>query len=156
MKHFISIHQSEFGTRHLTSGFRGRFFRRGPRFFYGGAPYFWGPAVGFSFYGAPGYYYPGYSYDDDQERPAYRGAPRSESDSKDSKDPKDAREPNDGKDDLGMDLQRALAHEGYYRGPIDGQIGSGSRAAIRAYQSDHGLEATGRIDGALLRSLHIE
>jgi peptidoglycan hydrolase-like protein with peptidoglycan-binding domain len=62
----------------------------------------------------------------------------------------------DGKDDLASELQRALSQEGYYRGPIDGDIGSGSRAAIRAYQSDHGLEPTGRIDAALLHSLHIE
>ena len=134
------------GRRHLTSDFHRRFFRRGPRYFYGGAPFFWGPAVGFSFYGAPGYYYPGY-YADGPDRPTYRGEPRAEVEARDGKD---------GKGDLASELQRALAQEGYYRGPIDGEIGSGSRAAIRAYQSDHGLEPTGRMDAALLRSLHIE
>jgi len=167
MKHITSIHAlfaalclaapvtgfgssgapGDFQRRHLTSGFHGRYFHRGPRFFYGGAPFFWGPAIGFSFYGAPGYYYPGSYYGDGPDRPAYRGVPRGETDAKDT---------NDGKDDLGMDLQRALASQGYYHGPIDGEIGSGSRAAIRAYQSDHGLEVTGRMDAALLRSLHIE
>ena len=52
-------------------------------------------------------------------------------------------------------VQRALAGRGYYGGPIDGDIGPGSRAAIRAYQADHGMEVTGEIDGPLLRSLGI-
>lgn len=105
---------------------------------------FWGPAIGFSFYGSPGYYYPGYYNEDGPDRPTYRGIPRTETDARDAKD------------DLGVDVQRSLAHQGYYHGPLDGEIGSGSRAAIRAYQSDHGLEPTGRIDSALLRSLHID
>jgi Putative peptidoglycan binding domain len=123
--------------QHLSSRFHGHFYHRGPRFFYGGGfPLFWGPAIGFSFYGSPGYY-----YEDGPDRPTYRGTP-----------PSDA----GGGDDLGVDVQRDLARQGYYHGPIDGEIGPGSRAAIRAYQSDHGLEVTGRIDNALLRSLHID
>ena len=31
-----------------------------------------------------------------------------------------------------IDVQRGLARRGYYRGPIDGDIGPGSRAGIRA------------------------
>jgi hypothetical protein len=58
-------------------------------------------------------------------------------------------------DDLAVDVQRALARRGYYRGPIDGDIGPGSRSAIRAYQYDRGLAATGRIDQSLLRSLRL-
>ena len=38
-------------------------------------------------------------------------------------------------------------------GSIDGDIGPGSRSAIRNYQADRGLAPTGRIDSALLRSL---
>jgi hypothetical protein len=133
--------QSDLRERHLTSGFHGHFFHRGPRFFRGGGPVFWGPAIGFSFYGSPGYYYPGYYNEDGPDRPTYRGSPRMETDVR---------------DDLGVDVQRSLAHQGYYHGAFDGEIGSGSRAAIRAYQSDHGLEPTGRIDNALLRSLHID
>jgi len=167
MKHLTSIHAllaalclaapvasvaapdggSDHRERHLTSGFRGRYFHRGPRFFYGGAPFFWGPAVGFSFYGAPGYYYPGYAYDDGPDRPAYRAVPHPEA---------EARNARDGRDELWVDVQRSLADRGYYHGPLDGEIGAGSRAAIRAYQSDHGLEVTGRIDNTLLRSLHID
>ncbi len=58
-------------------------------------------------------------------------------------------------DGLSVDVQRELRRRGYYRGPIDGDIGYGSRAAIRSYQHDRGLSATGRIDSTLLRSLGI-
>ena len=53
------------------------------------------------------------------------------------------------------DVQRALKRRGYYSGAVDGDIGPGSRAAIREYQADHGLRVTGRVDGSLLRSLGI-
>lgn len=56
---------------------------------------------------------------------------------------------------LAVEVQSALKRRGYYRGAIDGAIGSGSRAAIRAYQRDRGLSVTGRIDSGLLRSLGI-
>jgi His-Xaa-Ser repeat protein HxsA len=56
---------------------------------------------------------------------------------------------------LEVDVQRALKRRGYYRGGLDGDIGPASRAAIRAYQSEHGLAINGRIDSALLRSLGI-
>jgi hypothetical protein len=36
-------------------------------------------------------------------------------------------------------LQQQLARAGYYRGPIDGIIGSRTRYALRAYQHDHGM-----------------
>ena len=53
-------------------------------------------------------------------------------------------------------VQRALARRGYYHGPIDGQIGPGSRRAIASYQAHHGLRATGLIGPSLLRSLHLD
>ena len=56
---------------------------------------------------------------------------------------------------LEVDVQRALKRRGYYSGAIDGDIGPGSRSAIRSYQADRGLAVTGRIDSALLRSLGI-
>ena len=52
-----------------------------------------------------------------------------------------------------IDVQRGLARRGYYRGPIDGDIGPGSRASIRAFQSDNGFAPTGRIDRGLLEAL---
>jgi len=54
-----------------------------------------------------------------------------------------------------MDVQRELAKRRYYRGPIDGDLGRYSRAAIRAYQKDRRLPVSGRIDRPLLRSLRL-
>ena len=59
-------------------------------------------------------------------------------------------------DELTVEVQRALHHEGYYRGEVDGDLGSGTRAAIRRYQSENHLDVTGRIDRTLLRSLGID
>jgi hypothetical protein len=59
-------------------------------------------------------------------------------------------------DDLAVDVQRELRRRGYYRGSIDGDIGPGTRSAIRDYQYDRGLPATGRIDSSLIRSLGID
>ena len=56
---------------------------------------------------------------------------------------------------LEIDVQRALAHRGYYGGPVDGDIGPQTRAAIRAYQVDRGLPVSGRVDGSLLHSLKL-
>lgn len=50
-------------------------------------------------------------------------------------------------------VQRALAQRGYYRGPIDGDMGPGSRAAVARYQADNGMKPTGAINDGLLRSL---
>ena len=50
-------------------------------------------------------------------------------------------------------VQRELAQRGFYRGPIDGDIGPGSRAAIARYQSTYGLPVTGSITSSLLHSL---
>ncbi|MBA2431371.1 MAG: peptidoglycan-binding protein [Chthoniobacterales bacterium] len=49
-----------------------------------------------------------------------------------------------------MAVQQRLAAAGFYRGRIDGVIGSGTRAAIRAYQRANGLPGNGRIDTRLL------
>ena len=94
---------------------------------YGNSPYYYSrPSVGISFYSRPSY-------------STYRGRQVYSSYS----------------DSLAVDVQRELRRRGYYRGPIDGDIGPGSRSAIRAYQYDRGLSATGRIDSSLLRSLGI-
>jgi len=58
-------------------------------------------------------------------------------------------------DDLAVDVQRELRRRGYYRGSIDGDVGPGTRNAIRAYQYDRGLSVSGRIDRSLLRALGI-
>ncbi|AFA49437.1 D-Ala-D-Ala carboxypeptidase family metallohydrolase [Acetobacterium woodii] len=45
-------------------------------------------------------------------------------------------------------IQEALIRAGYFPGPVDGQDGPLTRAAIKAFQSDHGLTADGLV-GAL-------
>ena len=92
---------------------------------YGSYPYY-GSSFGLTLSTRPTYY---------NESTYYRGVTR------------------DSSDELAVDVQRALARRGYYHGAIDGGIGSGTRAAIRRYQYDRGLEVTGRIDRSLLRSL---
>jgi hypothetical protein len=49
-------------------------------------------------------------------------------------------------------LQTALKKEGFYKGPIDGIVGSQTRAAVKAYQKSKGL-ATGGITHAVIKSL---
>jgi hypothetical protein len=108
-----------------------------------------------SYYSSPRYYssgyYGGYGYGSSfgyYSRPAvvlsYSSTPRYESVSR-----------YDDGDSLEMDVQQALRRRGYYRGAVDGDIGPGSRAAIRTYQADHGLTVNGRIDSGLLRSLRL-
>jgi len=57
---------------------------------------------------------------------------------------------------LAMSVQTKLAEQGYYRGQIDGIVGSGSLQAIRQFQSDHRLAVTGKIDPKLLKALGID
>ncbi len=55
--------------------------------------------------------------------------------------------------DVVVDAQRALGRRGYYHGAVDGCVGPGTRAAIRAWQSDCRLPITGALDTPTLRSL---
>ena len=57
---------------------------------------------------------------------------------------------------VGSNVQASLAQQGYYDGPIDGEIGRGTRAAIAHYESDNGLQVNGVIDEPLLVSLRLE
>jgi hypothetical protein len=50
-------------------------------------------------------------------------------------------------------VQSDLARQGYYRGVIDGVYGPQTRVAITRYQSNHGLQVTGSLTTATLRSL---
>jgi hypothetical protein len=49
--------------------------------------------------------------------------------------------------------QERLARQGYYRGQIDGVLGPETHRAIRRYQSDHGLPATGYLTTETRQSL---
>jgi len=60
-----------------------------------------------------------------------------------------------GGNSIELEVQRELARNGYYRGPIDGDVGYGTRTSIRAYQLDYGLAPTGYIDSELLVSLQL-
>jgi len=114
-------------------GFGGGRWHGGYGYGYGGwgwgGPFFWGPAWGVSVYDYPDDYYSG-------DGRVYRGIRRDEN-----------------SDNLAVDVQRSLKRRGYYDGAIDGVAGGGTRAAIRAYQADRRLPVTGRMDGALIRSL---
>src|SRR5207249_693909 len=55
--------------------------------------------------------------------------------------------------DVTVQVQRALAQQGYYYGPIDGILGPGTRSAIQRYQIDHGLAVTAAIDEQTLYRL---
>ncbi len=50
-------------------------------------------------------------------------------------------------------VQRKLKRLGYYQGVVDGEMGRGTRGAIRAFQNENGLADTGAIDRPLLRAL---
>ena len=119
---------------------------------YGYRPYYYSrPSVSVGFYSAPAYSYysaPDYDYDSYPTVRTYRGIPRTSYGYS-------YRDSSNSSDELSVDVQRALARKGYYRGGIDGDIGPGTRAAIRSYQYNRGLEVSGRIDGTLLRSLGI-
>jgi len=56
---------------------------------------------------------------------------------------------------LAMHVQVQLNSAGYYQGAIDGDIGPATRAALSAYQKDHGLSQTGDINDATLKSLGV-
>lgn len=48
------------------------------------------------------------------------------------------------------DLQTTLRREGYYRGPIDGVWGPGSRSALVRYQTHRGWRDDGEVDGRMI------
>lgn len=53
-------------------------------------------------------------------------------------------------------VQQALVRAGYYRGPIDGNLGPASRQAIANYQADRGLRVTGYPTSSLLSSMGLQ
>jgi len=52
-------------------------------------------------------------------------------------------------------VQRQLKQSGIYNGAVDGRWNSGTQAAVRQYQQNNNLKATGRIDQETLNSLGI-
>jgi hypothetical protein len=130
-------HRHDFAFRHHDfDRFRDRDFDRDDRFFHH-RHFFFG--FDFASFGFPWWYpYPYYGYPYDYSYynygPAY-----------------DYQYWND----LAVSVQSELARRGYYHGAIDGVIGSGSRQAIRGFQSAQGLPVTGVIDRKVLKALGI-
>ena len=62
----------------------------------------------------------------------------------------------EGQSSLAAAVQRELKNRGLYRGPVDGQFGSGSRSALMRFQRKEGLPATGRLDEKTLDALDFE
>jgi peptidoglycan hydrolase-like protein with peptidoglycan-binding domain len=97
-------------------------------------PWFWGYG-----YGWGGYPY-GYSYYDDGYAPDEYSQPEYDNSSGDSSV---------------SQVQTALARAGYYHGAIDGSFGPATRNALRRFQRDRGLEATGQIDRPVIAALRL-
>lgn len=51
------------------------------------------------------------------------------------------------------EIQELLTKKGYYTGEVDGQLGSGTRTAIRAYQKENGLPQDGYATTKLLNKM---
>lgn len=56
---------------------------------------------------------------------------------------------------IAIQVQVALTAHGYYSGPIDGIIGSASRAALSKFQADYSLRVTGTITPEVLDAMGI-
>src|SRR5437773_2429637 len=56
-------------------------------------------------------------------------------------------------DQVIANVQSALQQQGYYHDEVDGLLGPQTRAAIAAYQRDHGLAETAAVDQPTLQSL---
>lgn len=51
--------------------------------------------------------------------------------------------------------QKELSDKGYYKGKIDGVMGPQTHSAIREYQKEQGVAATGRLDSQTARTLGV-
>jgi hypothetical protein len=151
------------GGRFVGHGFIGhRFFRNGNRIvFVGGPGFFWGgpwwgypwwwdypPYYGYGYggygYGDYGYGDYGYGGPDPSYSSAYYGM---------SGVPTYSYRTSPGGENTAVQI--ALRRQGYYRGPIDGDIGPSSQRAIRSFQRDNDLPVTGTVDSSLLHALRV-
>ena len=129
------------GRDHNWHGHRCHF-RNGFWFVYDPFPFYpYGYGYGYGYYPYGDYYASSY-YDDGYATDEYASAPNTE-------------QPSSAGDSRVNEVQSALAREGYYDGAIDGHFGQGTRKALRRYQRDHGLQATGSIDRAVIQALRL-
>jgi N-acetylmuramoyl-L-alanine amidase len=56
-------------------------------------------------------------------------------------------------DQVVVNVQAQLQRDGYYSGPIDGELGPMTRQAIADFQADHGLAVTAAVDEPTLSTL---
>ena len=55
-----------------------------------------------------------------------------------------------------VELQKALKARGYYRGTADGVWGDNTEMAVRNFQRDNGMAATGSLNGRALEMLGVQ
>jgi hypothetical protein len=91
------------------------------------------------YYRDAGYWYPAWGYDLNNERYDYDGPIYTYG--------------NLLPDQVIINMQRVLQQLGYYTGDLTGSLGVDTRLALTAYQQDYGLDATGVVDEATVRSL---
>jgi hypothetical protein len=91
------------------------------------------------YYWDSGYWYPAWGYDANYERYDYDGPIYTYG--------------NLLPDQVITNVQRALKELGYYAGDINGSLGVDTRRALTAYQQAYGLDTTGVVDEATVRSL---
>jgi len=91
------------------------------------------------YYHDAGYWYPAWGYDPNYERYDYDGPIYTYN--------------NLLPDQVIINVQRVLQQLGYYGGDLNGSLGVDTRNALAAYQQDYGLDATGIVDEATVRSL---
>jgi hypothetical protein len=139
-----------FAAWHHDFGRDGRFFRDRDDLFFRHRFF-----VGFDFaaFGFPGWWYPYYDWYPYPD--AYSGDSSSYSDEPSSYGGDPASYGTEYWSKLATSVQTKLAQRGYYRGSIDGILGSGSQRAIKEFQTAQGMRVTGRIDPKLLKSLGI-
>jgi Putative peptidoglycan binding domain len=57
--------------------------------------------------------------------------------------------------DMIQQVQGRLQQQGIYHGSVDGVWGPGTESAVRGYQQQHNLNATGRLDANTLTALNL-
>jgi peptidoglycan hydrolase-like protein with peptidoglycan-binding domain len=57
--------------------------------------------------------------------------------------------------DMIQQVQGRLQQQGLYHGSVDGVWGAGTESAVRGYQQQHNLNATGKLDSDTLASLNL-
>lgn len=137
--------------------FRNRFFAQRNFFFrhnffvgfdlaaFGWWPGWWGGWDWDSWYPYPDYpYYPYYDYGNPYDNGSYG-----------DQQTNDSQYSAEYWNNLAKSVQTKLVQQGYYRGQVDGVIGSGTMEAVRRFQADHRLKVTGKIDPKLLKALGI-